>query len=793
MNSRSCLLLMALVLMSGVVWSQPVLPDTFGVVDTVALEVTVNEPAGQVTVEMYLFNDSNLLAGSAGFSWGQSSATLLMDTAYGSPLVDAGFGIGPFFYEADDFSTTNANQRFLFGASHDATTDGVAGDAGGRRWWATYEFSLSDWNEGDSIVFDTLSFNPGSAYVFFVELPGPGQQAIQPHWEGRVVIIKTGGVIPTNEWINAYCEFPILNDVPLNPGDTIKAYDPDGVLCGLDVVRADGTYGFMPIYRDDASTPTQDEGAEPGDIIVFGINDEMVATEPAVFWTTNGDVVEVCDFSTEIVRPTNEWINVYCGAPLFNGVPLSPGDLVRAYDPDGVLCGLDTVRADGKFGFMPIYHDDIFSAIDEGAETGDTITFFINDTEVQTDPVVVWISNGYSYELCDFFTCKKFHLEAGWHLISWNLDYGDDIEDFISLLGPDTGCVEVMLGFDRGAMTYDPDYPTFSTLNYVDYHFGYWILLSCPVDFDICGDRINPEDYIHIYDGWNLVSYWPRDPLPVETALVSIYDDIMVVLGYDGTGLTHIPSEGPFNTLTEMEACLGYWIKTTSDGMLLYPGWTGPLAAARIGDPVATTTDIAPTNTWISIFGNDITLDGRPLAPNTKVEAFTEDGHLCGRGHYVDGLLKFTPVYGHDKTQEKSSHYPQAGERIEIRINGQPVSPTVTWTENGDRVRLERLSSSGEGSGLPGEFELYQNYPNPFNPTTEISFSLPEPAQVELTVYNIMGQQVAVLANDFFGAGHHTIEWHAADEENRQVASGLYLYRLRAGDFVETKKMMLLK
>jgi len=90
--------------------------------------------------------------------------------------------------------------------------------------------------------------------------------------------------------------------------------------------------------------------------------------------------------------------------------------------------------------------------------------------------------------------------------------------------------------------------------------------------------------------------------------------------------------------------------------------------------------------------------------------------------------------------------------------------------------------------GLPTEYTLTQNRPNPFNPTTEVGFSLPEPSQVRLDIFNITGQRVTTLVDDFLPAGHFTATWNASG-----VASGIYLYRLDAGAFVETKRMVLLK
>lgn len=89
---------------------------------------------------------------------------------------------------------------------------------------------------------------------------------------------------------------------------------------------------------------------------------------------------------------------------------------------------------------------------------------------------------------------------------------------------------------------------------------------------------------------------------------------------------------------------------------------------------------------------------------------------------------------------------------------------------------------------LPTAFELGQNHPNPFNPTTVISFTMPEAAHATVTVYNVAGQKVATLADREYGVGRHEVEWDAAS-----LASGVYFYRLQAGDYVETRKMILLK
>jgi len=93
----------------------------------------------------------------------------------------------------------------------------------------------------------------------------------------------------------------------------------------------------------------------------------------------------------------------------------------------------------------------------------------------------------------------------------------------------------------------------------------------------------------------------------------------------------------------------------------------------------------------------------------------------------------------------------------------------------------------------PQSFVLNQNYPNPFNPSTHIRFELPKAALVTLSVYNSLGQEVRRLVNAQKPAGYHTLVWNGRDQQGKAVPSGIYHYRIQAGDFVATKKMVLAK
>lgn len=94
---------------------------------------------------------------------------------------------------------------------------------------------------------------------------------------------------------------------------------------------------------------------------------------------------------------------------------------------------------------------------------------------------------------------------------------------------------------------------------------------------------------------------------------------------------------------------------------------------------------------------------------------------------------------------------------------------------------------------LPTSYALYQNYPNPFNPNTSISFDIPIASAVRLAIFNVLGQEVGVLVDDFIASGQHTVVWNSTDSYGQSVASGIYFYRLETEAMTTTKKMILLK
>ena len=136
------------------------------------------------------------------------------------------------------------------------------------------------------------------------------------------------------------------------------------------------------------------------------------------------------------------------------------------------------------------------------------------------------------------------------------------------------------------------------------------------------------------------------------------------------------------------------------------------------------------------------------------------------------------------------------GNGVTVRFSVSATDGIDTVKVSGDdRVvyvnRYEFLST--ETNGMPTEFALHENYPNPFNPSTTLRFDLPELSDVNVIIYNMLGQEVKTFNMQNISAGHHSIKWNATNDLGDPVSAGVYLYQLQTRDFVKTRKMILLK
>jgi hypothetical protein len=127
-----------------------------------------------------------------------------------------------------------------------------------------------------------------------------------------------------------------------------------------------------------------------------------------------------------------------------------------------------------------------------------------------------------------------------------------------------------------------------------------------------------------------------------------------------------------------------------------------------------------------------------------------------------------------------------------LDLSSLKINQIILVDRNAKELAVKIVNKIGE-TNLPKEFSLSQNYPNPFNPQTVIQYALPHDCQVQITIYNILGQKVRTLVNEYQKAGYKRVEWYSKSEQGEEVASGIYFYRIHAGKFEQVKKMVLIK
>ena len=103
------------------------------------------------------------------------------------------------------------------------------------------------------------------------------------------------------------------------------------------------------------------------------------------------------------------------------------------------------------------------------------------------------------------------------------------------------------------------------------------------------------------------------------------------------------------------------------------------------------------------------------------------------------------------------------------------------------------MLSADEEMGMPVNFALKQNYPNPFNPSTQIQYALPSESKVLISIYDLTGRKVKTLVNEVQSVGHRSVMWNATNEIGRPVSAGMYIYSIQAGNFIQNRKMVLMK
>jgi hypothetical protein len=155
----------------------------------------------------------------------------------------------------------------------------------------------------------------------------------------------------------------------------------------------------------------------------------------------------------------------------------------------------------------------------------------------------------------------------------------------------------------------------------------------------------------------------------------------------------------------------------------------------------------------------------------------------------VNAPVGFTMVTG---TVTDTNGAPVVGATVTFINESNPDNNFSDLTDAQGRYAIDISITTAVDASTPSKFSLGQNYPNPFNPTTTIPFTLDSSGQVSVSIYNIMGQKVATVIDNYMNAGSHSVMWDGMDNKGNHVSAGIYLYQLRVGLTAVTKKMLLL-
>ncbi|RPI14015.1 MAG: T9SS C-terminal target domain-containing protein [Ignavibacteriae bacterium] len=187
------------------------------------------------------------------------------------------------------------------------------------------------------------------------------------------------------------------------------------------------------------------------------------------------------------------------------------------------------------------------------------------------------------------------------------------------------------------------------------------------------------------------------------------------------------------------------------------------------------------------------------IAVDAAGNAYVTGASYGGTGTNLDfATLKYSSTGNTEWTVRYDSPYHDNEFAVNINVSNDASAVYVSGTSVGSGTGFDFITVkytqppitaiNQNGNNIPDKFSLYESYPNPFNPSTNIKFDLPQNTMVKLVVYDINGREVATLVNNEMQAGSYVYNWNASN-----LASGAYFFRINAGDFTDTKKMMLVK
>jgi len=334
---------------------------------------------------------------------------------------------------------------------------------------------------------------------------------------------------------------------------------------------------------------------------------------------------------------------------------------------------------------------------------------------------------------------------------------------------------------------------------------GYYIRVNSSDNLNVSGtilDLANDSLEISLSQGWNMISYPAQGSQFALNVLEKLINEqsLVKVINEAGDIIEYLSFLGQwYNGIGDFDPGEGYYVRVNQATTLKIGEGSGISRTISVDEKLVPT-HFVPSHEGnpymaMNLYITDAMIDGSPISHGMEIGIF--DGDVCVGSAVFEGSLESEesflslPVSMDDPTTwNKDGYIP--GNEIKVRI----FDGSNEYEANSGGFVFEQLGSifmEADVNIIPETYKLYANYPNPFNPSTTVSYDLAVDGDVSLKVYNMRGELISTMVAEYQRAGSHSATWNGMTASGEEAASGVYFFKLEAGDFLQINKAVLLK